>query len=168
MGDLRNLHRLVAAGTTHTNSTDEAALDSYTFPADFWQVGKRVKCKWAAVVADNNSTDQLTTYVRFGATGLGDTAVFTSGAVDVADNDVSTVEVELICRSTGSAGVLVAVARGSDPDAAHSKLIGDAVTTLSSIDTTAATTIVFSADWDVAHADNQVAAQFGVIDEIVD
>jgi hypothetical protein len=163
----RNLSRLIAAGTTHTNSTDEAALDSYTFPANFWQVGKVVRCKWAALVADNNSTDTLTTFVRLGATGLGDTAVFTSGAVDVADNDVSAVEVDLVCRSVGASGVVYAVARGSDPDAPHSKLIGDALTSVS-VDTTAASTIVFSADWSVAHADNQVAAQFGTVDEIAD
>lgn len=171
MGDVRTLQRLVAAGTTHTNSTVEAALDSITFPANFWQVGKRVRAKWMSVTAAQNGTDTLTTFVRFGATGLGDTALFTSLPVDQVVSDVSYVEVELICRTITDGetlGSFFAVALGSDPDAPHSPLLGAAGTAIASLDTEAATTMVFSGDWSVANAGNQVAAQFGVIDEITD
>jgi len=146
-----------AAGTTHTNSTDEAVLASATFPAGFWQAGKVVKARALVTVGSSNSTDTLTVVARFGAAALTGTAIGTTSALDVADNDLVVADIELECRSAGTAGVIVATVLLSEDAAgtaagAHGQVI-------SSVDTTAATYVSITGDWSVASASNQCTAQ---------
>lgn len=162
----RILTALTSAGTTHTNSTDEAALASHTFPADFFDEGKVIRFRALCVVADQNSTDTLTVNARFGGTTLTGTAFITTGAVDVADGDIAYIEGELVCRSTGSTGAFVGL--GSCVlDAPGTATVADGEV-LSSIDTTAALYLEITGDWSVAHADNQVACQSFTVTELVD
>lgn len=162
---MRLLHAATAAGTTHTDSTDEAALASYAFPANFWQVGKVVRAKAAIVVADNNSTDTLTLKTRFGASALAGTAVATSGAIDAVDGDLSVVDIEITCRAVGAAGSFAVSVLQADPDAAGIS-VEAYFAVVTAIDTTAATYVAVTADWSVAHADNQVAAQSWTVIEL--
>ncbi len=162
----RLLSVLTSAGTTHTNSTDEAVLASHTFPADFFDAGKVIRFRALCVVPDQNSTDTLTINARFGGTTLTGTAFLTTGAVDVADADIAVLEGELVCRSIGSAGAFVG--HGACVlDAPGTALVADGEV-LSSIDTTAALYLEITGDWNVAHADNQVACQSFTVTEIVD
>ena len=146
-----------AAGTTHTNSIVEAVLSSYEFPANFWQVGKVVKARCLATVGSSNSTDTLTVVARFGAAALTGTAIGTTTALDVANADLCVVDVELVCRTVGASGVIVATVLISQ-DAAGTAAQGHG-SVVTAIDTTAATYFGLTADWSVAHADNQVTAQ---------
>ena len=146
-----------AAGTTHTNSTDEAVLASCTFPANFWQPGKVVKARGLVTVPSTNSTDTLTVVARFGAAALTGTAIGTTSELDVANDDLVVADIELVCRSVGSAGVIVATVLLSE-DAAGTAA-GAHGSVVSSVDTTAATYLALTGDWSVAHADNQCAAQ---------
>lgn len=144
-----------AAGTAHTNSTDEAVLGSVEFPANWWQAGKVVRARAVVRVTDNNSTDTLTLYARFGAAALTGTAFYTSAAVDSADSDIAVLDIELVCRDSDSSSTFVTSAFGCNPDAAgeaadvHASLI-------SSVDCTASTYLGITGDWSVAHADNSV------------
>ena len=153
-----------AAGTTHTNSTDEAVLASHTFPAGFWQAGKVVKARGLCTVPDQNSTDTLTIVARFGASALTGTAIGTTGNIDVADNDLALFDVELACRSV-SAGVAVIVATVACVLDAAGTALGAHGSVVSSVDTTAATYLALTGDWSVAHADNQVACQMFTVVE---
>ncbi len=72
-----------AAGTSHTNSTDEAVLTSYVIPAATLKAGSTVHVRWGARVTVNNSTTTLTGRLRLGATTLTGTALVTTSAVDV-------------------------------------------------------------------------------------
>jgi hypothetical protein len=146
-----------AVGTTHTNSTDEAVLASYAFPANFWQVGKVVKARALVSCASTNGTDTATVVARFGAAALTGTSIGTSTALDVANGDLNVIDVELVCRSVGSAGVIVATVLLSQ-DAAGTAAQGHG-SVVSSVDTTAATYLGITADWSAASASNQIAAQ---------
>jgi hypothetical protein len=142
-----------AAGTAHTNSTDEAVLGSYTFPAYFWQPGKVVKARAAVRATATNSTDTLTCYVRFGAAALTGTAIYTSAAVDVADDDIFVADIQITCRDADASSTLVCSVIGCNPDAT-----GEAAdiefTIVSTVDTTAATYLGITGDWSVASASN--------------
>lgn len=154
-----------AAGATHTDSTDEAVLASYTCPANFWQTGKVLHLHGYLRCLSTNSTDTLTVKVRVGATTLTGTAIATSGAIDVANNDVTVYDIWLTCRDADSSGTLACSAALNNPDAATS-LIGYG-TEVSSLDFTAALLVEVTGDWSVASASNQVANQQLVVTEIV-
>lgn len=156
----------VAAGVDHENSTTEGSIFTHAFPANFWQVGKVVKADLGCIVSDNNSTDTLTLALRLGAAALTGTAFATSAAVDVADGDVGLASVTLMCRSVGATGVVVASAILSEADATgtiSTKAFGPVLVT---VDTTAASYLAYTADWSVAHADNEVACEMAAVYEI--
>lgn len=146
-----------AAGTTLTNSTTETVLASKAFPANFWQPGKVVKARALVTVPSTNSTDTLTVVARFGAAALTGTAIGTTGALDVANDDLCVVDVELVCRSVGIEGVIVATVLLSK-DAAGTAA-GASGSVVSSVDTTAATYLGITGAWSVANAGNQCAVQ---------
>ena len=154
---------LSAAGTTHTNSTDEAVLASHAFPAHFWQPGKVVKVRALCTVDSSNSTDTLTVVARFGAAALTGGAIGTTSALDVADDDLCVCDIELFCRTGGSAGVIVATVLLSEDAAGTAAGAHGSVVT--AVDCTAATYVAITGDWSVAHADNQVTAQSFTVSE---
>lgn len=163
---LRLLSVDVADGTTHTNSTDEAVLASYTFPANSWQAGKVYEFVAACEVPDNNSTDTLTLRVRIGGTTLTGTAIFTSGAVDSADGDIAVIRGTLVVRDADSSSTVAYAVLGSNPDAA-TIAAGAHAGTVASLDATAAIYLELTADWSVAHADNQVNSLIFNVYEVV-
>lgn len=149
-----------AAGTTLTNSTTETALASYVFPANFFTASKVIRFSFACLTASSNSTDTLTIKVNFGGT-----AVATSTAVDQANNDVCVVEGTITIRDADSSGTAVAAVLVSDPDANGTS--ADAFyASVGSLDFTGALTLSVSGTWSVAHADNQVASQLWVVEEL--
>lgn len=162
----RILSTATAAGTTHTNSTDEAVLASYTCPANFWQTGKSLHLRGYLRCISTNASNTLTVRVRVGATTLTGTAIATSGAIDVADDDVTVYDIWLTCRDADSSGTLAASVTMNNPDAATST-IGYG-TEVASLDFTAALLVEVTGDWNVAHADNQVANQQLIVTEYAD
>lgn len=147
-----------AQGTVHTNSTDEAVLGSVTFPARWFQPGKVIKARAMVRAVSTNSTDTLTLYARFGAAALTGTAIYTSAAVDVADDDISVIDIEIVCRDADSSSTFAAVCIGSDCDAAGIATDAQA-SMLTAVDCTAALYLAITGDWSVAHADNQAALE---------
>ena len=164
MGGMKLLSVATAAGSDHENSTDEGALFTQTFPANYWTVGKVVVMHVGAIVSDNNSTDTAIMRVRFGAAALTGTIIGASAAVDSEDGDVHCAQVTLVCRSIGTAGSFVAMAQMNDADATGTVAVdGYGPVVISSINTTAATYLSYNADWSVAHADNEVACELAVV-----
>ena len=146
-----------AAGDTLTNATAETVLGSHTFPANFWRPGKVVKARALVTIPATNSTDTLTGRVRFGAAALTGTAIAATSALDVANDDLIVADVELVCRSVGSAGSIVATVLLSE-DAAGTAA-GARGQVVASVDTTAATYLGVTGEWSVANAGNQCALQ---------
>lgn len=151
------VYALSAAGTAHTDSTDETVLASYALPANHFQAGKVYHLHAAAIAVDQNSTDTLTVNVRVGPTTLTGTIVATTGAVDAADNDKVIVDIYLTVRNVGSASIVIVSGVGTVVGA-EGTATARAVFESLSLDSTVAQNIELTADWSVAHADNEVRA----------
>ncbi|HYF25968.1 MAG TPA: hypothetical protein VD931_09545 [Baekduia sp.] len=166
IGALKLISRDLADGTVHSNSTDEAVLASYVFPANFFVSGKVIKFECALEAPSTNGTDTLTIRVRFGPTTLTGTAVATSSAIDAANDDKCYISGTIIVRDADSSGTIIAAVMMNDPDA-----VGQAtesyVAEVSSLDFTAAQRLEVTADWSVAHADNDVNSLFLLVYEAV-
>lgn len=146
------LYASVAESAEHENTTTEAAFDkSYTLAANSLRAGDVLRIRATVIVNDNNSTDTLTLKLN-----IGSLTVFTSAAVDVADADVGYIDAIIVVRSVGASGkVIAAGVQGLGvPGTVTAKPFYTAEQTL---DTTASASINVSADWSVAHADNEVA-----------
>lgn len=151
-------------GTEVENTTTEGSLARYVFAANELSAGKVFRGTCAAVVNDNNSTDTLTLGLRFGssATPGSNTAIATSGAVDVADADQGICSWEIHVQSTTRA---VAITKIQAPDAAGTGAIIQKATVLTIAPDTPYY-LDFTALWSVAHADNEVAAATFTVSEL--
>lgn len=152
---MRNLSVRKAAGTVHTNSTDEGVLDSYTIKANTLHAGKIIRVEFMARVTDNNSTDTVVIKVRIGATTLTGTAVITTTAVDSEDGDMCTGWLHIVSRGHGTSESLVCFGAANDADATGQAARHFAAI-VGSINTKADLLVEVTADWSVAHAENDV------------
>lgn len=160
-----NIRTIAAAeGTEHENTTTEGSIATFAFGAGSLTPGKIYKFDGLCVVNDNNGNDTLTLLVRFGssATVGSNTAVITSGAVDVADGDLGHVCGTIHCMSETRI-VVTAQIQGPDSNGTTAVYAGGAVITIAQ-DT--AYRLDFTADWSAAHADNECAAASWVVYEI--
>jgi hypothetical protein len=143
-------------GTEHENTTTEGTIARKQFTADELQVGQVWDFHCAVVVNDNNSTDTLTLAIRFGtsSTVTSNTAIGTSAAVDSADADFAVIwgriEVQTATRVVISGFLSAADAANVEKACAFYAPFTIAAGTAHVLDITA--------DWSVAHADNEVAA----------
>lgn len=141
-----------AASDPVTNSTVETLFNTtYSMPASTLKAGSRVRIRYQGIATSTNGTDTLTIRCYLG--GLAGTALVTTIAVDVANNDTFYGDVEVICRTAGTAGTFVANAFYQDPDVAGTAPKWSYVAS-TAIDTTAVQVIGVSADWGAAHGDN--------------
>lgn len=157
------LYTQQAAGTAHSNSTDETAIGSYSLPANTLKPGTRVRVKYQGIATATNSTDTLTVKLYIG--GLSGTALLTGTATDVADNNIFCGEFELVCRTDGASGTFVGFGSHADVPAASGTAVPVYETKGSTaIDTTAAQVIAVGADWSVASSSNSCRLDFMAVD----
>jgi len=154
-----------AEGTEHENTTTEGSIARHLFGAGELLPGKIYGFECGVVVNDNNSTDTLTLALRFGtsATVTSNTAIATSGAVDVADADVGLVKGTLHVQSATRIVFHVQIA---DPDAIGTITLDNHGPVLFTSAAETAYYLDVTADWSVAHADNEVAAMSWAVWEI--
>lgn len=154
---------IVAAGTAHTNSTDEAILASHSIPANRLRDGTRIRIFAQVIATATNSTDTLTLKIRVG--GVAGTVIFATAAIDVADNDIGVIVAEAVIRTDGASGTLVGAGIGSlgvpTTGTARGSSIGS-----TAIDTTAAQVVCVTGDWSVASASNSCRADIFNVDVI--
>jgi predicted RecA/RadA family phage recombinase len=146
------LYASVAASTAHANSTTETLLDkNFSIPAGTLKAGDILKIRACGIATATNSTDTLTAVLYLG--GLAGIALATTGAVDVANNDVFFFDVTVVVRTAGASGTLVAtgVQALGVPGTVTAKpfLLGS-----TTVDTTAALVVGVGADWSVANSGN--------------
>lgn len=145
------LYSAEAASTVITNTVAETDFDKQvTIPANTLQVGDVIRVRGQAIAPSTNSTDTLTLRLKIGAT-----VVVATAAVDVANSDIGYLEADVVVRTVGANGTIVAggvQALGTEGtvSAKPFKLASTA------IDTTVAQTVKASAQWSVANAGNQV------------
>lgn len=157
----------LAAGTAHTNTTTEGSVAKKTFAIGELQPGKLYGFECGTIVANNNSTDTVTLAVRFGTnatTPTSNTAIATSAAVDAATGDVAIVRGTIHVQSATRIVINTEMAESDAIGTITMKCQGPVVFT-STADT--AYTLDVTADWSVAHADNQIAAANFAVWEIV-
>jgi len=139
----------VAASAAHTNTTTAADFDkSHSIPANTLRVGDIIRIRGQAIATATNSTDTLTLLLT-----VGGVTIATTGAVDVANGDIGYFECDVVVRTIGASGTIVAagVQALGVPGTVTAKPFLLASSTL---DTTAAAVVAVNADWSVANAGN--------------
>lgn len=146
------LYSSVANSTAITNTTTQTAFSngSYVIPANSLQVGDVIQVLAQGKVTAQNSTDTLTARLL-----LGSTVVVATAAVDAAVNDVIYFEANLIVRTIGTSGTVVAagVQANGVPGTVTAKPFYMDSTTLN---TTANANLAVTAEWSVANTGNSV------------
>lgn len=145
----------VAAGTAHTNSTDEAVLGAFDIPANTIKQGTVVKVRYQGIATATNSTDTLTVVLRCGPTTLIGQALITHAATDVADGDIFEGEFTLVGRAAaGAAAACVGVGSFSGLGAAGTPTRHAAYLATTNFATNGVLKMEVTADWSVANAGN--------------
>jgi predicted RecA/RadA family phage recombinase len=145
------LYSAEAASAVITNTVTETAFDkSVTIPANTLQVGDVLRVRAQGICPSTNSTDTLNVRLKVGTVVL-----IATGAVDVANNDIFHIEADMVVRTIGAAGTIVASglqALGTEGTvtAKPAKLASTV------LDTTVAQAVAVSAQWSVANAGDQV------------
>jgi hypothetical protein len=150
-GDGTLIYANTASSTAHTNTTDAANLDvSYSIAANTLRAGDVLRIRAACVCPSTNSTDTLTLLLT-----VGGVTVATTGAVDVANNDIGFFDATVTVRTIGASGTMIAhglVGLGV-PGTVTGKIFSLAS---SSVDTTAEVPIYINADWSAQSTSDQV------------
>ena len=154
----RNLSVVTAASSAITNTVTETAFSTtFSIPANRLRVGSVLSLRARASVSSGNSTDTLTLRARLtDAAG----AVLGAGlAFDVTNGggDVGDINLQMVVRTLGAAGTMMSVGTIGLLTAVQAAGSAGAVT----IDTTAAITLVITAQWSVASASNSVTMDGG-------
>jgi predicted RecA/RadA family phage recombinase len=143
-----------AASNAVTNTTVETAFNrSVTIPAGRLKKGDVIRVRGQGIVTSQNATDTLTVQLKLG--GTAGVQIATTGAVDPATNDIFYIEADLVVRTVGAAGTIVATglqALGT-PGTVTGKPFFKASTV---VDTTITQDLVVSATWSAASAANIV------------
>ena len=143
-----------AASTAISNTATETAFSTvYNTPANSLTAGTVVRIRFHGIATSTNSTDTLTIKLKIGGstTNTTGTAVITTSAVDVANNDIFTGYAELVIRTDGASGTMVACGLYSDPGAQGSTCKAFSLAS-TAIDTTVAQPIKVTATWSAASA----------------
>lgn len=141
-----------AASNLITNTTTETTFSNgtVTIPKNTLAAGDVIRVRAQGIAPATNSTDTLTIKLK-----IGSTVIATTGAIDVANNDIFVVDASIVIRTVGATGTLVAygtVSLGAS-GTATAKVFNLASTT---VDTTADQTLTVTATWSVANAGNTV------------
>lgn len=154
----RSLSVVTAASTAITNTTTETAFSTtFSIPANRLRVGSVLSLRTRASVSSGNSTDTLTLRARL--TNASGTLLGAGLAFDVTNGggDVGDINLQMVVRSLGAAGTMMSSGSIGLLTAVQATGSAGAVT----IDTTAAITLVITAQWSAASASNSVAMDGG-------
>lgn len=139
----------LAASAALTASSTETAFDkAHTIPANSLRPGDVIRVRAQGIATATNSTDTLDAQLR-----LGTTDILATGAVDVANNDVFFIDADIVIRTIGATGTMVAAGHTAigAPGTVTSKPKILASTT---IDTTADISVNVSGTWSTTSGGN--------------
>lgn len=143
-----------AASTAVSASATETLFStSYTVPANMLRAGSLIKINYQGTATATNAADTLQIKLYIG--GLSGTALQTSSATDAADNDMFAGTENIIIRTAGASGTLVASGSFTKVEAATAVATRvDVFTASTAVDTTAAQVLGVSATWSSTNAGN--------------
>lgn len=140
----------VAASSAISNTTTETTFSNgtVTIPKNSVRAGTVIRFRGQGIATSTNSTDTLKVKGY-----IGSTALFDTGALDVANNDTFWFDGRITFRTVGASGTLVAegtvtIGTAGTVTVKHFYLASTAV------DTTEDMTLTFKATWSVASASN--------------
>ena len=124
----------VAASTAITGATetDTAFSQSYTVPANTLKAGTRIRVRAQGIHTATTGTEDHTIALK-----LGSITIASKAAVDPADNDLFYFDAEIVCRTAGGSGTLVACGSLAVGASGAGALVGFLLAS-TTIDTTAA------------------------------
>jgi predicted RecA/RadA family phage recombinase len=138
---------LIADSSAVTNTTTETVVGTLTIPANTLRIGNVVEAVAAMIATATNSTDTFRFRIRLG--GVAGTVVADSTAIDLADNDTAQHRLQIVVRAIGASGSVVAASHGMMKTTASHLVVG-----ATTVDTTAAITLVATITESVANAGN--------------
>lgn len=159
----------IAAGTALTNSTAETVLGSYTIPAYSMQVGKVYRVRAAVIATATNSTDTLAVNVRLGTVTLTGTVLAAAAATDVADNNVTIIDLVGTVRSISGTGAAACTSSWCGTVTAFGAEGTGTARAAYEIDTTdnaVANFLQITGTWSVASASNSCRLDFLIVEEL--
>lgn len=139
---------IVAASSALTGSSTETTLGTFAIAANSLNAGDVIRVRAQLIATATNSTDTLAMKLK-----IGSVTVIAPTAVDVADGDIGYIECDIVVRTIGATGTLVAagVQGLGVPGTVTAKPWLKPSTTL---DTTAAMDITFTGTWSTTSGSN--------------
>jgi len=141
-------------GTLRTGDTAQIA-------ANYLAVGDVIRVRLTGI-ASNTATPTLNIILK-----IGSTEIVSSGAITTASglsNNVITVEATLTVRSIGASGTVIGMGSLMIDDTHYPLFNSSDITTVVTIDTTAAQTVDVTATWGTASASNTITGQTATIE----
>lgn len=139
---------MVAASAALAASSTETTLGTFAIPAGGLNAGDIIRVRAQLIATATNSTDTLTMRLK-----IGTVTVVAPTAVDVADNDIGYIDCDIVVRTAGASGTIVAagVQGLGVPATVTAKPFLKASATL---DTTAACDITFTGQFSTTGANS--------------
>jgi len=155
-------YSLAAAGSAHTNSTDEAVLASFEIPANTIKANTVVRVAYQGIASVTAGATTLTVRLRLGPTTLTGTALITTTAVDVANDNIFAGEFTLVGRAApGAAAACIGYSVYSEPGEAPIAMKAGYLAS-TNFATNGALLAELTADWSAADASSCRADIFNV------
>lgn len=160
----------VTVGNTVTKTI---IVPDYTFPANYFYQGRKIRGKaWGTVTTLTATTPNITFKIEVGAASMSATWSVASGALaftSTASTALSwNLEFEVLCRSVGTAGTGILMGEVSLPNLTAATTIGGegynnmiptGSNTTGTLDTTTAKVLSVDVTWSAANAANTITCQ---------
>ena len=140
-------HTAAVAAVVHQNTVTAASIGTAAIAANTLRAGNAIHVFSSGIATATNSTDTLTLTLK-----VGSTAVLTTAALDVANDDIYVIDAWIQIRTIGGSGTAVAAGH-SFMDAAGGTRLTER-TAQFAVATNAQLDIKLEADWSVANAGN--------------
>lgn len=142
-----------AASTTIGGTSAETSFDaSYTIPANTLKAGTLVHVRYAGFGVTGVGSDTFAHKLYIG--GSAGTALISSAAAQLATNATFTGECDIICRTAGATGTLVAYGTYKQSSAEGTMTVKDDYTASTTVNTTASNDIVVTGTWNTSNANS--------------
>lgn len=143
------LYSNTAAGaltTPVTTAETDYALPQFTIPANSLQAGDVIHIRAEGIFTTTTSTDTVIIKLYLGAT-----AIVTTTAIDVANNDIFVIDIDIVVRTVGASGTMVVSGSYAVGTPGEATTVVEKMTpwflASTALDTTAAKTVKLSQTW---------------------
>jgi hypothetical protein len=142
-----------ATAAVTTTATETAFDNSASIPANTLAAGDVIRVRCQGIATATNGADTLNIRMK-----IGSVTVAATGDKDVANSDIFYFDVDIVVRTIGAGGTIVAAGIGfigtPGTPASSPGTVGPVFKASSTLDTTAAADITVTADWSSADAGN--------------